>query len=120
MKTHEYAAYAYGVVRSATAPETMVADADAYMNWCSQFFPGSTDAASAPGSPAEYAGAEGVPTKAPSPPYASVYPRTHQTHAPMHVSSRFFRRMFRVFFTRTAPTSSIPRPACIRKMKSAP
>ena len=90
MKTHEYAAYAYGVVRSATAPETMVADADAYMNWCSQFFPGSTNAASAPGSPAEYAGAEGVPTKAPSPPYASVYPRTHQTHAPMHVSSTLY------------------------------
>ena len=95
-----------------------MADADAYMNWCSQFFPGSKSAASA-GS-LRSAGAAGVPTKAPSPPYASVYPRTHQTHAPMHVSSRFFRRMFRVFFTRTAPTSSIPKPACIRKMKSAP
>ena len=59
MKTHEYAAYAYGVVRSATAPETMVADADAYMNWCSQFFPGSKSAASASGSPARVRGRGG-------------------------------------------------------------
>ena len=46
---------------------------------------------------------------------AVAKPHAHQMIAPMHASSRFLRRMLRVFFVRTEPASSMPKPACMKK-----
>ena len=46
---------------------------------------------------------------------AVAKPHAHQMIAPTHASSRFLRRMLRVFFVRTEPASSMPKPACMKK-----
>ena len=44
-------------------------------------------------------------------------PTDHQISAPTHASSRFFRRMFLVFFARTVPASRRAKPHCMKKTR---
>ena len=106
MKTHEYAAYAYGVGSAGDGAGDVVADADAYMNWCSR---GSSSARRAP-RPVGLPRARGRcrADEGASPPYASVYPDPPDARADARVE-QFFRRMFSGS-SPAPPTSSIPKP----------
>ena len=103
-------------MRSASAPETMVAAVAAKAHWKKKTAASETPSVSV--SPPRAGKNEWPPMKPPwLVPNAKPKPTAHQTTPPSEASSTFFIRMLAVFLTRTKPASSIPNPACMKKTR---
>ena len=116
VSTAEYARYAAILVRSATAPETIVADVAANANSNSQKL--KWYCSSLKFARAKYVlPMNGLPPLAL--PYAKAKPTAQNAMAPTQASNTFLRRMFFVFFARTRPAVSMAKPVCIKKTSIA-
>ena len=103
-------------MRSASAPETIVAAVAANAHWKKKVAASETPSVSV--SPPSAGKNESPPMKPPcEPPKAKPKPTAHQTTPPSEASSTFFIRMLVVFLTRTKPASSMPKPACMKNTR---
>jgi hypothetical protein len=103
-------------MRSAMAPETIVAAVPAKTAWNSQnTLVGSVPVAgSIPAMNHPL-----VPNSGPSPPYAIAYPKMKKPSAAKQKSIRFFISTLAAFFDRMRPVSTMPKPACMKNTSAA-
>ena len=97
-------------MRSATAPDTMVAAVAANTIWKTHWVP-SPRVASGLKNPV-------VPMKLPAP-YANAEPTAQYDSAPTIMSVMFFIVMLPAFLPRVSPTSTMVNPACMRNTRAA-
>ena len=100
-------------MRSAIAPETIVAAVAANANWKIQ--PDQSSKAQRKKWPSP----KKLFDDSPFTPYATAQPMAQKASAPMETSMMFFIRMFAVFFARTNPASSMAKPACMKNTRNA-
>jgi hypothetical protein len=112
----EYIRYAVKRMRSAIAPETIVAAVPAKTAWKSQ----NTLVGSVPVAGSIPAMNQPlVPKSGPSPPYAIAYPKMKKPSAAKQKSIRFFISTLAAFFDRMRPVSTMPKPACMKNTIAA-
>ena len=102
--------YAENLVRSAIAPETMVAAVAQKTVW----------KISVAQSPPAFVNRSRPPMSLPLPPNMMPKPISQKIGVPRLKSIRFFMMMLPAFLARVKPVSTIAKPACIKNTSAAP